>query len=154
MNRRTFTASIAALFAAPAMPMASVAMPTAVSATITQHFARAKLLARCHDRASPEMFMRLMKLDGETANGLFNLLKDKNVIGHGVDGIARAINPLNTHCVPNEAVKARDLAKMTTDIAKRVREMAKRRIEAVEKELPEDVVEVEVDASDDLKNET
>ncbi|MDG1470754.1 MAG: hypothetical protein P8Q26_04235 [Ascidiaceihabitans sp.] len=112
-------------------------------ATLTQHFAKAKLLARCHDRASPEMFMRLMKLDGDTARGGFNLLQDKGVIGNGIDGITRAINPLNTHCVPNEAVRATDLAKMASDIAKRVRDMAKRRLEAVEKELADDAPEPE-----------
>jgi hypothetical protein len=138
--------------------MASAAKPTAATATLTQHFAKAKLLARCHDRASPEMFARLMKLDGETANGVFNLLKEKNVIGSGVDGITRAINPLNTHCVPNEAVRARDMAKMTSDIAKRVREMAKKRLEKIEEELAEDSNEpdtneieaLETDAQADL----
>ena len=134
MKRGTFLASISALFATPAMPVAATAVP----ASVTQHFATAKLLARCHDRASPEMFARLMKLDTDTAKGVFNLLQDKGVIGNGIDGITRAMNPLNTHCVPNEAVRARDMAQMSSDIARKLREMAKRRLEKMQDAQPDD----------------
>ena len=126
MKRRTFISTLAALAATPALPVTATAAPTT---QITQHFARAKLLARCHDRASPEMFARLMKLDDQTAKGVYTMLKDRNVIANGIDGITRALNPLNTHCVPNEALKARDFAKISSDVSKRLREMAKKRIE-------------------------
>ena len=125
MQRRTFIQTLTALVATPALPVAA-----APSAQITQHFARAKLLARCHDRASPEMFARLMKLDGDTARGVYDMLADRRVIARGADGIARAINPLNTHCVPNEAVRARDLAQMTSDLTKELRARVNKRLEA------------------------
>ena len=76
MKRRTFLTALLALVAAPALP-ARAAAPVSVAAT--KHFATAKMLARCHDRASPEMFMRLMKLDAETAQGVFRLLQNQNV---------------------------------------------------------------------------
>jgi hypothetical protein len=125
MKRRTFISTLAALAATPALPATTLGAQT----HITQHFARAKLLARCHDRASPEMFARLMKLDQDTAKGVYTMLKDKNVIAGGLDGIARAINPLNTHCVPNEALRARDFAKVASDVSTRLRDMAKKRVE-------------------------
>ena len=127
MKRRTFISTLAALAATPALPATTLGAQT----HITQHFARAKLLARCHDRASPEMFARLMKLDQDTAKGVYTMLKDKNVIAGGLDGIARAINPLNTHCVPNEALRARDFAKVASDVSTRLRKMAKERLEQI-----------------------
>ena len=130
MKRRTFLSTLTAAIAAPSLPMSA----TASAGQMTQHFAKAKLLARCHDRASPEMFERLMKLDSQTAQGVFDLLKDRSVIGKGLDGITRAMNPLNTHCVPNEAIRARDFAQMSSDVGKRLQEMAKRRIEAINEE--------------------
>ena len=125
MKRRTFISTLAALAASPALP----APATASTNHITQHFAKAKLLARCHDRASPEMFARLMKLDETTAKGVYTMLKDRNVIASGIDGVTRALNPLNTQCVPNEALKARDFAKTSSDVSKRLREMAKKRLD-------------------------
>lgn len=112
MKRRTFTLGLGALFAAPALPAAAVLAP---AAQLTQHFARAKLLARCHGSASPAMLGRLMKLDSRTAKGVFDLLHDRGVIAHGLDGIARAVTPLNTHCVPSEAIRARDLAQQVNE---------------------------------------
>lgn len=142
MKRRTFMQTLTALFAAPALPVAA-----APSATLTQHFARAKLLARCHDRASPEMFARLMKLEPETAKGVFNLLRERGVIAHGTDGIVRAINPLNTHCVPNEAVRARDLAKITSDLTKNLRARLQRKRGAAREAQEDDATQPEDKAS-------
>ena len=135
MKRRTFISTLAALAATPALPATAAAAP---ATQITQHFAKAKLLARCHDRASPEMFARLMKLDQTTAKGVYTMLKDRNVIASGLDGISRAINPLNTHCVPNEALKARDFAKITSDVSTRLREMAKKRMQELNDPEPEE----------------
>ncbi len=126
MKRRTFISTLAALAATPALPATAAAAPTT---HITQHFAKAKLLARCHDRASPEMFARLMKLDETTAKGVYAMLKDRNVIASGMDGVTRALNPLNTHCVPNEALKARDVAQISSDVSKRLRKMVRKRVE-------------------------
>lgn len=122
MKRRTFLSTLTALIAAPALPVA--AAPT----QLTQHFARAKLLARCHDRASPEMFARLMKLDADTAEGVYRMLKERSVIEAGADGITRALNPLNSNCIPNEARKARDFAQISSDVLKRLKQQMQDRL--------------------------
>jgi hypothetical protein len=136
MKRRTFLTALSALVAAPALP-ARAAAPVSVAAT--KHFATAKMLAQCHDRASPEMFMRLMKLDAETAQGVFRLLQNQNVIAKGFDGVARAVSPLNTHCIPNEAVRARTLMQGTVDLKKRLQKFAKRKWD--EMDDPKDTAE-------------
>ncbi|MFK7838241.1 MAG: hypothetical protein AB8B60_18685 [Sulfitobacter sp.] len=132
MKRRTFVSMLTALVATPALPVsATIAAP---AGKLTQHFAKAKLLARCHDRASPEMFERLMKLDSQTAQGLFDMLKDRSVIAKGADGVTRAMNPLNTHCVPNEAIRARDYAKLSSEMGQRLRNMAKKHLQTADED--------------------
>lgn len=126
MERRSFTFGLGALFAAPALPIAAAAP---MSAAITEKFATAKLLARCHDRASPEMLKRLMRLDDETANGLFRLLKDRQVVAPSLDGITRAVNPLNGNCVPTEALRSREFAQAAVDLKSKLRDIAKRRLD-------------------------
>lgn len=121
MKRRTFTLGLGALFAAPAMPAAAIGASPA--APLTAHMTRAKLLARCHGSASPAMLGRLMKLDGATAQGVFEMLQDQGVIARGLDGIARAVTPLNTHCIPTEAVRARDIAQQSTDARSRLKKV-------------------------------
>ncbi len=108
MKRRTFTLGFGALFAVPALP--STALGPLPIANLTQHLSRAKLLARCHGSASPAMLGRLMKLDTDTAAHLFDLLQERGIVARGVDGIARAATPLNSHCITTEAVRARNLA--------------------------------------------
>lgn len=124
MKRRSFTLGVAALFATPALPLA---IRPGYSAAISDKFGTAKLLARCHDKASPEMLQRLMRVDSETAHGLFSMLQEHRVVSTGLDGIARAVNPLNTHCVPNEAIRARDLAQSVLDVKDQLRELVERR---------------------------
>lgn len=64
-----------------------------------------------------------MRVDGETARCLFQLLQDRGVLQNGLDGVARAANPLNTHCVPNEAIRARDLAQQVAQTREKVRDI-------------------------------
>lgn len=123
MKRRTFTFGLGALCATPALP----AVTPAFSATVTEKFATAKLLSRCHDRASPAMLQRLMQVDADTAQGLYSMLQEQNVIAPGLDGIARATNPLNTNCVPNEAIRARDLARSAIKVKGQLRDLVDRR---------------------------
>lgn len=148
MKRRTFLSTITALIAAPALPAGAVG----ANAGVAQHFVRAKLLARCHDRASPEMFARLMRLDNETAQGVYTMLKERSVITSGSDGITRALNPLNTNCVPNEARKARDFARMSSELRKKLRKLRARtqnETSQSEQEPPEN----QANSAESLKNE-
>ena len=106
---------LAALFAAPVMPAAAT-----TPATLAQHFARAELLARCHGGTSAATLGRLMKLDSSTAQKVFEMLGNKGVISTGIDGVARAINPLDTHCIPTEAIRHRSLAAKIENASKSV----------------------------------
>ena len=125
MDRRTFLSSLSALLAVPFLPATATA--TAAPASLTPHFATAKMLARCHDRASPEMLARLMRLDGDTANGLYRLLIDRQVITPGAQGVAHAINPLNRHCVTNEVRHARSLIDKVKGLKDRFQRMSEHR---------------------------
>ena len=100
MNRRQFTTALTALFAAPALPsMATAAAPSAANIKV------ASIIARSHNRCSPEMLARLMRLDMGAATGLHNTLLRQGVIMSAPVGPAMATNPTNTHCITNEALR-------------------------------------------------
>lgn len=123
MNRRTFTASLAALFAAPAVPL--TVSPAVASSGAASHFATAKLLARAHNRCSPAMLQRLLRVDEAVALELNAMLFNKGVISSaGVHGTAMAINPLNTHCITNEAMRASNIAQKLADAKAQMRKLA------------------------------
>ncbi|MDG1078322.1 MAG: hypothetical protein P8P65_16995 [Planktotalea sp.] len=80
MNRRTFTASITALFAASAMPAAGSLAPVSAAPTAASHNATAKLLARAHNRCSPAMLQRLLCVDSAIATEL-NGISRRHICG-------------------------------------------------------------------------
>jgi hypothetical protein len=127
VKRRAFISTLATIVAAPVLPSAATMM--APTSTVAQHFARAKMLVECHDRASPEMLARLMRLDVKTAKDLFHLLKERSVISTGIDGLVRAVKPLNAHCITNEAVHAHNLAQAGGGIPNRLKHGAKRKLD-------------------------
>lgn len=135
MNRRSFTASLAALFAAPALPaVASLAPATAVTQTTATQYATAKLLVRAHNSCSPAMLQRLMRVESAIARELNALLFDRGVISAaGAQGSSIALNPLNTNCIPNEAMRASNFAQKMQN--------AKARLEKVSKALKQAEVE-------------
>ncbi|WP_293443505.1 hypothetical protein [Planktotalea sp.] len=111
MNRRTFTASIAALFAAPAMPAAGSLAPVSAAPTAASHYANAKLLARAHNRCSPAMLQRLLRVDSAIATELNGMLLKRGVISTvGAQGVSMATAPLNRYCITNEAMRASNFA--------------------------------------------
>jgi hypothetical protein len=110
MNRRSFTASLAALFAVPALPAVASLAPAAATQTAVSHYATAKLLARAHNRCSPEMLQRLLRVDSVMAQELNAMLLKRGVIsGAGAHGVSMAVEPLNTHCITNEAMRSSNL---------------------------------------------
>ncbi|MEP3785399.1 hypothetical protein [Ascidiaceihabitans sp.] len=141
MKRRTFLTTLTALAAAPALPTA------AASSVSAKHLATAKLLARCHDRASPEMLKRLMQLDTQTATNIYQALQNQNIVTSGLDGIARATNPLNSHCITNEATAARRLLESSFDLKNRLQRFAKRKWDEIEAETDEGTPPEQVDAA-------
>lgn len=124
MNRREFTTSLGAIAAAPALPAFAIAQNTTQIAAA--HFANAKLIARAHNACSPQMLSRLLRLDNSTAHSLQSMLFEKGVVTHA-NGLAMATNPLNTNCIPIEALKPKNLARSVVDArakSSRLREKA------------------------------
>lgn len=112
MKRRSFLASLGALISAPALPLPLSAAPTVPSAAAAQ-FATAKLLARAHNRCSPAMLQRLMQVDPAVAAELNGMLVRRGVISAAAaDGASMALDPLNTHCVPKEALRPTNLRQL------------------------------------------
>ena len=113
MKRRTFTTGLAALTAAPALPLAS----TTVSQATSAQMATAKMLARAHNRCSPAMLARLMRIDAGLATELHLTLFRQGVItAAGADGTSMAIIPINTNCVPKQALKPTNLIQKAREL--------------------------------------
>ena len=72
MNRREFTASLAALVAAPALPLGLPASVAAAPAVPPGAYAWAQLIARAQNRCSAEMLAQTLNLEPGTARVLFN----------------------------------------------------------------------------------
>ena len=121
MKRRTFTFGLGAALAAPAMPAA--ALSRAIPAAATQHFAVAKLIARAHNRCSVDMLMRNLRVDATTARDIHALLLQKGVITPPVSGVSMATNPLNTNCIPNEAIKPTNIRQSAAEVRARVTQL-------------------------------
>ncbi len=105
MNRREFTFRMAAVAATPALPVPALAANFEPSKRATQVYRWAEVISRSHNKCSPEMLQRLLKIDGTVANELQRMLLDKGVITNAVNGISMATKPLNTNCVPKQALK-------------------------------------------------
>lgn len=99
MNRREFTASLAALAATPALPISAIApaAATPIAAIPPGTYAWAQLIARAQNRCSPAMLARHLHLDDRTAKHLFEtMLRDGVLRTPGAVGIARAAKPIDT----------------------------------------------------------
>lgn len=125
MNRRYFTASLAALFAVPAMPAVASLVPAATSQTAASHFATAKLLARAHNRCSPAMLQRLLRVDSAIDHELNAMLLKRGVISAAsAKGASIATNPLNTHCITKEATTTSNITQKLQDAKARLNKVA------------------------------
>lgn len=148
MNRRSFTASLAALFAAPTLPDVASVAPSAVSQTAVSHYATAKLLARAHNRCSPETLQRLLRVDGAIARELNAMLLKRGVISSSsARGALMAVEPLNTHCITNEAMRASNMAQKLRD-AKAQLDKLSRGMNAPEQENPDDADVARISATE------
>jgi len=84
-----------------------------------------------------------MRIEIDSARLLHKQLFDSGVITHS-NGLAMATKPLNTHCIPNEALKPTNLAQKAYDLkqkAKRLREVTDR----LAKDDPDRVLKSESD---------
>jgi len=95
MNRRQFTASLAALAATPALPLAARAAAPAATALPPGSYLFAELIARAQNTCSPALLAKHLRLDAATARQLFGQLVTDGVIkAPSAAGIAQATRPL------------------------------------------------------------
>lgn len=95
MNRREFTASLAALAAAPALPFAAPAVATTAPIPAGA-YAWAQLIARAQAKCTPAMLARHLSLDPAQAQTLFaQMIRDNVLRAPGLAGSAQAVQPIN-----------------------------------------------------------
>lgn len=95
MNRREFTASLAALAAAPAIPVAAAPVATAKAALPPGAYLWAELIARAQNTCSPAMIAKHLRISTTAAEGLFNQMVQDGVLrAPGLTGAAQAAKPL------------------------------------------------------------
>ncbi len=97
MNRREFTASLAALATTPVLPIGVSAAAVPQSAVVPAGtYAWAQLIARAQNRCSPTMLVRHLRLSEDAAQQLFNeMLRDGVLRAPGAAGVAQAVQPIN-----------------------------------------------------------
>lgn len=116
MNRREFTASLAALAAAPLLPLQALAAGQAPTVVPTGAYAWAQLIARAQNTCSPDMLTRQLHVAPDAAQAMFNdMLRDGVLRTPGATGIARAVKPIDatgtSRCLSKRITsKLRDLA--------------------------------------------
>jgi hypothetical protein len=102
MKRRNLLKSMGALSLMPLVPslpasaLASAA-PTVATASVSGHtYKWAEMIVRAHNKCSPGMLERLLKVDGATASALKSQLLEKGVISAQANsfGIHSAVKPL------------------------------------------------------------
>lgn len=102
MKRRSLLKSLGALGVMPLVPslptsaLASAA-PTVANASVSSHtYKWAEMIVRAHNKCSPGMLERLLKVDGATASALKSQLLEKGVISANANsfGIHSAVKPL------------------------------------------------------------
>jgi hypothetical protein len=115
MNRRQFTASLAALAAAPAIPFSAArAAPVAIPPGT---YAWAQLIARAQNGCSPAMLAQHLRLSAPVADQLFrDMIADGVLRAPGLAGAAQAAHPIElpgtTRNITNKlAHKTRDALK-------------------------------------------
>lgn len=102
MNRREFTASLAALAATPTLPIGVSAAAAPKSAFVPAGtYAWAQLIARAQTRCDPAMLARQLRLTDGAAEQLFNeMIRDGVLRMPGGAGMAQAVQPINATGTP------------------------------------------------------
>jgi hypothetical protein len=96
MNRREFTASLAAVGLMPALPIAAPAAAATAPTVPAGAYAWAHLIARAQTKCSPAMLARQLHLSPQVAKELFRTMVADGVLkAPGVAGVAQAVKPMN-----------------------------------------------------------
>ncbi|MEM7241556.1 MAG: hypothetical protein AAF429_05175 [Pseudomonadota bacterium] len=140
MHRRSFLAGLTALFAVPkpALALSAKASP--------ELYAKAKFLARAHNKSSVPMLMRHLKVEADVATRINTLLYRRGVITAPIGGTSLAISPTNTHALPLDAPKQTDRLRQIKELAERLldrSESAAEERDETEVEIPEAQLESE-----------
>jgi hypothetical protein len=108
MNRRQFTATLAALPVTNLLPLPLTAATVPQSVSVPAGtYAWAQLIARAQNRCSPAMLARHLRLDPATAGQLFHeLIRDGVLRMAGPAGIAKAVQPMNATGRPAPSLRA------------------------------------------------
>ena len=114
MERRSFLAGLSALFLAPRPTFVMAGGPSA------ELYAKAKFLARAHNKSSVPMLMRHLKVDAEIAAQINSMLFQRGVITAPIGGTSLALHPTNTHALPLDAPKQMDRLAQLRDFAERL----------------------------------
>lgn len=121
MNRREFTASLAALATAPLIPIPALAATSTPAVVPAGTYAWAQIIARAQNICSPELLARQLHLTPDVAQVLFNdMLRDGVLRAPGITGIARAAKPIDAtghaqSLTKRITSKLRDLAEAGTN---------------------------------------
>ncbi len=110
MNRREFTASLAAFAAAPTLPIALPAAAATPAALPPGAYLWAELIARAQNACSPSMLANHLSISTTASQQLFNqLLRDGVIKAPSLAGVAQAAKPLQTagaeHTIVGKAAK-------------------------------------------------
>lgn len=116
MNRRFFLSALSAIAAAPALP--AMAVPVSSKQMVT-----AKIIARAHNRCTPGMLARHLKVSPEVAGRVQAQLLRQGVITAPVSGVSLATNPTNTGCIPNEAMKPNNLLQKAAQLREKLNDI-------------------------------
>ena len=97
MNRREFTASLAALAATPALPLGTPATAATPVALPPGAYAWGQLIARAQATCTPAMLARHLSLSPAQAQSLFSqMIRDNVLRAPGLAGAAKAVQPIQT----------------------------------------------------------
>ena len=117
MKRRSFLKSLTAFAAAPLVPAKALfaAPSTAAAATLEQPYLWASFITRVHNKASPDMLVRLLKLEPAVAQDVFQkMLSDQVISPPDAFGISRAVNPFPQFTLSSAPPATAPQAKLST----------------------------------------
>ena len=119
MKRRDFLRSAGAAAVIPVLPLPAMAVPAAAAPVNSFQVGWAALYARAHNKASPALIQKWLRVTPEQANALMGELVNQNIIKLPIAGSATAVQPMYPNGgVPgmfNKTKKAVETAKEVFD---------------------------------------
>ena len=87
------------------------------------HLKVASIIARAHNRCTPEMLVRHLKVTPEVAGSIQAQLVRQGVITAPMSGVSLATNPSNSHCITNEALKPNNILQKAARLREKLAEL-------------------------------